>query len=90
MKTPSQPIQSNKISNPLSKDDLERLAQGSIHKEGYVEEPKKTINKVGLNGKLVLSKDTIPHPITEEVNQLSKAWCELLLGQMQENTINGN
>src|SRR3989338_5677408 len=36
------------------------------------------------------TKDTTPRPIKEEINQLAKSWCELLVGQMQENTINKN
>ncbi len=89
MEQSSQLIQSNKISKPLSKDDSERLAQGSIpthikHKEGYVEETKKTINKAGLNGQLIQSKDTTPRPTKEEINRLAKAWCELVLGQVME------
>lgn len=53
------------------------------HKEGYVEETKKTINRAGLNGQLVQRNNARP-PIKEEINQLARSWCELLLGQVME------
>lgn len=92
MQQSSQLIQSNKISKPLLKDDLERLAQSgkSTSQRGI---------KQGLVGDRELSdlvvnqpqtNNTAHPPITEEINQLARSWCELMLGQMQENTINRN
>ncbi len=30
------------------------------------------------------TNNTAPRPIKEEINQLARSWCELLIGQMQE------
>lgn len=47
----------------------------------------KTNNSIkgnGLGKRCVQTKDTAPRPVKEEINRLAKAWCELLLRQIQE------
>ncbi|MBI4100694.1 hypothetical protein HY439_03075 [Candidatus Microgenomates bacterium] len=47
----------------------------------------KTNNSIkgnGLGRKLVQRKDTTPGQANKEVEKLAKAWCGLLLNQMQE------
>ena len=51
-------------------------------KEGYVENSKKTINKAGLNGQLVQSKDTAPR-IQVSVEFAAKQLFQILLMDIQ-------
>lgn len=55
------------------------------HKEGYQEESSSSTRQAELSCPLPFSNNKrLPNPIKEEINQLAKTWCELLLGQIQE------
>jgi len=60
------------------------VATALIHKERYGEKSNNSIKQTQLTCPLPKSKDTRPPHIKEEMNKLAKAWCELLLGQIQE------
>lgn len=76
----------NQIHKPISKVETKKLAQscGSITYGEISRKPNNSIKQTQLTCPLPNPKDTRPPLIKEDINQLAKAWCELLLGQIQE------
>ncbi len=86
-------LENNTISRVTSLDfqdsnlKVNRNVNGSVsalvkHKEGYREKPEETINKAGLNGQLVQSKDTAPHTQVS-VEFAAKQLFQILLMDIQ-------
>ncbi len=70
-------------------DRLALLSGASISKGEISSRTNNSIKGNGLDRKLVQRKDTTPGQANKEVEKLAKAWCELLLNQMQEAQLTG-
>lgn len=82
----SQLTKVNQTHKPISKAGTEKLAQScsSITYREISRKPNNSIKQTQLTCPLPNPKDTRPPLIKEEINELAKVWCELLLGQIQE------
>lgn len=80
------------IHKPVSKNEACELAQScsSISQRGIKRGWAVDRELSDLVVNQTQTNNTAPHPIKEEINQLAKAWCELMLGQMQEHAVNRN
>lgn len=81
----SQPILKEKCEKSLSNNEMERLAQSGelTSQRGILFKTNDSINGNGVDRRLAQTNNAIP-PIEEEINQLARAWCELMLNQLQE------
>ena len=75
--------QPNKI---VLKDKMDRLAQSdnSLSKREISRKSNNFIEKCGVGSQLTQTNETTPRSPEEEINQLAKTWCELVLNQIQE------
>jgi len=75
----------NQESNEVFNGNANSLITALInHKDRCGEKTNNSIKQTQLTCPLPNSKYTRPSLIKEEMNKLAKAWCELLLGQIQE------